>query len=495
MRKIIGYARVSTDEQASNSHALEQQIERLEQAGAQKVFFDVISGNKNDRTEFNKVLKLVDNNEVDEVIATRMDRLTRNEEGYILLKSLFKSSQVVLRLLDQGIVDLHTASGELTSDIQSIMAVHERRMLRERIKHGYQHRRNRNAPCGVSPFAYTVVLEKYQLDRTPIICLIAERPDNYLELSQERDLNRLSALSKADVARDIVETFLAVKNIRKAINALYAKYGLTPIKSQNSGRSQDLVIPRSTTHFREWIINPILRGHTAYLKYSENGSLKPEEEWDIRKNTHPQESLISSKEDEEIRDILGFNRKKHRFNDATSYLRGMVFCAHCAHKCVFKSGNNGKYKYYGCRYSKLGCFNHKNASFRDIEEVIIQTIFTRAHTLHQQGNSGLDYSNSSQLTELQSQLSALEAIPALESNFLLSNARDDLIRRIDCLQQSLHDSVFSNGTAHEIIRHPFAHNLTFWYSLTESERSQIYYKLIDKVLISHNSIISVSLNV
>ena len=41
MSDIVGYARVSTQDQAENSHALEQQIARLKSAGAQKGYFDV----------------------------------------------------------------------------------------------------------------------------------------------------------------------------------------------------------------------------------------------------------------------------------------------------------------------------------------------------------------------------------------------------------------------------------------------------------------------
>jgi site-specific DNA recombinase len=43
---ILGYARVSTREQALNSHALEQQQARLKEAGATKIYTDVQSGRR-----------------------------------------------------------------------------------------------------------------------------------------------------------------------------------------------------------------------------------------------------------------------------------------------------------------------------------------------------------------------------------------------------------------------------------------------------------------
>jgi site-specific DNA recombinase len=42
-KRIPGYARVSSREQAENSHALEQQIARLKAAGATEIYFDVES--------------------------------------------------------------------------------------------------------------------------------------------------------------------------------------------------------------------------------------------------------------------------------------------------------------------------------------------------------------------------------------------------------------------------------------------------------------------
>ena len=172
MTIIVGYARVSTEEQANDTHALEQQIQRLKDANATQILFDVISGSKNERKQYSQLLELVAEQKVDKVIATRWDRLTRNEEGYLYLKNLFRESNVVLELLDQGVVDLSTASGELNADIQAIMAVHERRMLRERVRHGFEHRRQRKAAPGRAPFAYIVVYEKYKLDRKPLVCLM-----------------------------------------------------------------------------------------------------------------------------------------------------------------------------------------------------------------------------------------------------------------------------------------------------------------------------------
>ena len=65
---ILGYARVSTREQALNSHALEQQEARLKEAGAMEILTDVQSGRRSDRIQLKKLTKLIESGEVKEII-------------------------------------------------------------------------------------------------------------------------------------------------------------------------------------------------------------------------------------------------------------------------------------------------------------------------------------------------------------------------------------------------------------------------------------------
>lgn len=76
--RVVGYARVSSPEQADDSQALEQQIARLKEAGATEILSDVESGSKDNRVEFQRLMSLVLDGAIDEVIFTRIDRLTRS---------------------------------------------------------------------------------------------------------------------------------------------------------------------------------------------------------------------------------------------------------------------------------------------------------------------------------------------------------------------------------------------------------------------------------
>ena len=76
--RILGYSRVSKREQAEGTHALEQQIARLEKAGAIEIYTDIQSGTRDDRRQFNQVMELVKSKHIDEVIVTRIDRPGRS---------------------------------------------------------------------------------------------------------------------------------------------------------------------------------------------------------------------------------------------------------------------------------------------------------------------------------------------------------------------------------------------------------------------------------
>ncbi|WP_019488045.1 hypothetical protein [Kamptonema formosum] len=51
------------------------------------------------------------------------------------------------------------------------------------------------------------------------------------------------------------------------------------------------------------------------------------------------------------------------------------------------------------------------------------------------------------------------------------------------------------ATAQEIISHPQAKKLTFWYTLTQDERDILYEKLIERVKVDEGKVISVELKI
>ena len=124
-KKIVGYARVNTPADAESSQVLEQQVERLKGKGATEIFADIGSSTAEDRSQFNLMMVLISAGEVQEVVVTRIDRLTRSlvQLGHFI--TTVENSGANLRILDQGL-DLRTPTGKLMAHLLGSVAEGER---------------------------------------------------------------------------------------------------------------------------------------------------------------------------------------------------------------------------------------------------------------------------------------------------------------------------------------------------------------------------------
>ena len=150
--RIVGYARLSTQEQAEGQ-ALAQQIDRLRKAGATAVIQDLDSGSKDQRQGFKRLLDLVRGRQVDRVIATRLDRLSRRAATTCELADLFGADDAPeLMLLDDGI-DARTIGGRTMIRVLGALAQQELERIKERAAKGRAYRlasrRTHHAPWGL----------------------------------------------------------------------------------------------------------------------------------------------------------------------------------------------------------------------------------------------------------------------------------------------------------------------------------------------------------
>lgn len=121
-RLILLYGRVSGQGQKKD---LETQLERLqvwakEQRAGKKILVlsDIGSGLSATRRHLQRLLRLVREDQVAEIVVTYPDRLTRFGQEY--LQALFDSFGVVLTALDSG--EDQTAEQELTDDMLALLA-------------------------------------------------------------------------------------------------------------------------------------------------------------------------------------------------------------------------------------------------------------------------------------------------------------------------------------------------------------------------------------
>jgi DNA invertase Pin-like site-specific DNA recombinase len=143
--RILGYARVSTDDQD-----LSLQIDALEKHGIPKslIFTDKLSGAKDDRPGLTKCLDSLHGGDV--LVVWRLDRLGRSMRHLITLVEDLRGCGVGFRLLNEGAIDTTSASGELIFNIFSALAQFERRLIQERTKAGLAAARARGR-CGGRP--------------------------------------------------------------------------------------------------------------------------------------------------------------------------------------------------------------------------------------------------------------------------------------------------------------------------------------------------------
>jgi len=511
MGLILGYSRMSTYDQAEKNNALEQQNYQLKQFGVDEIYQDIESGANADRPAFNKLLDLVNQGKVETIVATRWDRLTREELVYLQLKAMLRASNVKLKLLDQGEVDLSTAFGELSADMQAMFAVHERRMLRERVQRGFEYRRANKVAWTRAPWGYVIENDKYVLDTEPIICLLQDRPPNYLALYDEPDTSPLLlGISKSQIAREAVDVFLQVRRTRKVLKYFYLKYGVERkkgtrergngqesdkkrTKGTNLVLSKELLFWSAGGHLKEWLENPVLRGHTAYKKYKKRGSKKDPEDWEMHYDTHADQRLITDEEFQEIQAILKSNARQIGAPEATFYLTGLVVCDRCGHKCVLKRSPD--YQYYGCRNSTIGCNNRKCIRLEKIDEAIINQLVNRANEIVVATDELQEASfEPAELTILKEQLKELEKIIQMNpTTDIFKKTKYDLIKEIESRSSQASGENFVQATAMQIIRRPESRKKIFWYTLKLEERDIIYDKLIRKVAILDGEVVSVDL--
>ncbi len=121
-RLLVLYGRVSGQGQKGD---LDTQLERLqawakeERAGKQVlVLSDIGSGLSATRRQLQRLLRLVREDQVAEIVVTYPDRLTRF--GHEYLQALFDSFSVTLTVLDPG--EDQTAEQELTDDMLALLA-------------------------------------------------------------------------------------------------------------------------------------------------------------------------------------------------------------------------------------------------------------------------------------------------------------------------------------------------------------------------------------
>src|SRR5438067_13134795 len=140
---LIGYARVSTDEQTLNL-----QTDALKGAGCSKIFTDTISGAKTERKGLDEALQFL--REGDTLVVWRLDRLGRTLKHLIETVTDLSKRHIGFKSLTESI-DTTTSGGKLIFHIFGALAEFERDIIRERTLAGLAAARARGRKGGNRP--------------------------------------------------------------------------------------------------------------------------------------------------------------------------------------------------------------------------------------------------------------------------------------------------------------------------------------------------------
>lgn len=171
--RLLAYARVSTDEQATTGVSLSAQQDRIESYvrlyGGELVDVVVdagVSAKTLRRPGLERLLQQLDEGDADGVVVAKLDRLTRSvrDLGDLVEKYFAEGRFVLLSVGEQ--IDTRSAGGRLVLNLLASVSQWEREAIGERTRVALQHLQAQGAHIGSAPFgrAWTATGELVPVD-------------------------------------------------------------------------------------------------------------------------------------------------------------------------------------------------------------------------------------------------------------------------------------------------------------------------------------------
>jgi site-specific DNA recombinase len=159
-RLTLGYARVSSEAQVDQGVSLDAQRARIAAycVAMGWPLSEVVedpgrSAKSLERPGMTKTLEAVRRGEVERVIVSRLDRLTRHTGDLAHLLELFAKHDVALVSINETL-DTGTASGRMVVNMLAVLAQWERETIGERTAAALGHKRQQRQVYGPTPFGF-----------------------------------------------------------------------------------------------------------------------------------------------------------------------------------------------------------------------------------------------------------------------------------------------------------------------------------------------------
>lgn len=441
-----GYSRLSTKDMGLGITP-EQHISRLVQAGCprENILFELESGRKDKRKEFQKLLRLIEQDQVKRLFIVEISRLSRRVITLSKVYDLLHKHQVELICLSHP-VDLNSAFGRSQIHQMAVYAQFEVDLLTERINHSFNHLRSKSKPLtGKLPFGYKKSSDGY----------ITPDPESW------------------EMAKKMIEIYLQETKLRSACTRIY----------------QELGIKRSIAGLRDWLKNPTLRGHTVYHRWHE----KDESKYDYRYNTH--EPLISEGEYLEIINLLEYNRTHYGFNAGLKRsdhpLAGLVYCIHCRGKLSKHTARKGRKTMCCATHGRdpHRCKGVGYISYDQILNAVIAELCLKADNL---ANLALEPEDTlpSSVRQIDAELTALRSIknPSFAVTAAISELESN--RNLELNKQNLKSSDWVNAELKRIFEVP-----EFWETATDEDLTWVLTLFVEQVWCDYHSVVEIFLKI
>ena len=368
------YIRVSTMNQVDKDSLTTQQERLIEYCESQgytnyKIYKDAgFSAKNTDRPALNQLMDSIKADEINFVLVTKLDRITRSIRDLINLIDFFDKFNVKFVSISESI-DTSTPMGRFMQHLLGILAQFEREMIAERVSTDMHHRSTKGKwNGGIIPYGYatqTFLLNKFHSEKTDDALIKATKlcpePKKLYIYPEE-----------AEIIKWMFNNFFETNSIRKIAIQLNNR-GIRTRRGE--------LWPQSTVH--RILRSPIYIGKISYgkRKTSVNGKLIPQEKdtWTIVEGEH--EAIISDETFDKVQAQLSQISRKPVKKGRSYLLSGLIRCGKCGGRMsghtFTKKISQKSYSYYKCtnrlQKGKVAC-EGLSLPANEVEDFIIQTL-------------------------------------------------------------------------------------------------------------------------
>lgn len=171
---VVGYCRVSTNQQAVFGISLEAQAEKIRlTAAAQGTIIDEIivdageSARNLHRPGMERILRMVDAGKIRSVIVASLSRLTRSVSDLAMLLERFRKHDVALVSVQESL-DTASASGRLVLNIMCCVSQWEREILSERTKDAMMQKKLNGERVGNIRYGFRLAEDQKHIEPNPL---------------------------------------------------------------------------------------------------------------------------------------------------------------------------------------------------------------------------------------------------------------------------------------------------------------------------------------